>query len=563
MRIGIVISVILIIFQFASYSQIVLDEDFGEWKSLPILHADPIDANFGLEFTNIKVSNDEEFIYFLLYVGSEINLQDNNNLEIYLDTDADPNTGFLINGIGADLRYFPGQRFGFLTINNINYEVRHDQSGWVNSPTVTSNIFEFCLSRSIFTKGRLLEMQDQIQLFLRNGPTGDILPNQGVLSYQFDNEIEQAQNPFSIRKLDNEDLRILTYNALRDRIFTSTSAQNSFRNILRATQPDIICFQEIYDHSAQEVADLMDEWIPLDNSNTWSSAQEGPDIITLSKYPIIGSQNIGTNGAFKIQYDDQAILVVNAHLPCCDNEDRRQFEVDQILEYIRESKNGNAILNVTDKTPIIICGDMNFVGEAQQPTSLRDGNIINEDIFGDDLLPDWDGSEFKDAKPITTGRPFTFSWNNPSSSFSAGRLDYIIYTGSVLKLKNAYNLYTPSLSFQDLDNFRLNAIDTDNASDHLPGVADFEIGEFTSTNDLSISNLKVWPNPGSGIFNFDLSNSGFLSSIFVYDIYGREVLRLTSSSNVVDLSSLDNGIYNLKLMRDNFYYNARILKLNE
>ena len=562
MRIGLFTSLVLVLFQYASFSQITLDEELGDWKNVPLLHSDPIDANFGLEFTNLKVSNDEEFIYFLLDVGTDINLQDNNNLQIYLDTDSNPNTGFTINGIGADIRYFPGQRFGFLNINGVTFEVRHDESGWVNSPTVTSRIFEFCLKRSIFKDGRLLEMSNQIQLFFRNGPTGDVLPNEGVLNFEFDNEIEQAEEPVSIRKIDNEDLRVLTYNALRDRIFNSPSAQNSYRNILRATQPDIICFQEIYDHTAQEVADLLDEWLPLDNGIKWYSDQQGPDIITLSKYPITASQNIGTNGAFKILFDNREILVINAHLPCCDNEDRRQFEVDQILDYIRESKNGNAIVNIADKTPIIICGDMNFVGESQQPTSLRDGNIINEDIFGSDILPDWDESVFEDAKPITTGRPFTFTWNNPSSSFSAGRLDYIIYSGSVLKLKNGYNLYTPSLSIQDLDNFRLEAFDSDNASDHLPGIADFEIGEFTSTQQVSFSNLKVWPNPSNGVFNFELNEIGTEHVILVFDIFGREILQTTSTDNSIDLSLYPIGIYNLKIIRDNLIYNVQLLKLN-
>ncbi|MEL6988578.1 MAG: hypothetical protein AAGK97_12210, partial [Bacteroidota bacterium] len=134
-------------------AQITLDESLSDWTNIPLLHEDPIDASFGLELKSFKVSNDESYIYFLLDVGLEINLQSNNNLRIYIDMDKNPSTGFSINGMGADLQYFPGQRFGILEINGNTFEIEHDVSGWVHSPTVTDSIIE-SLSKKISVQSK-------------------------------------------------------------------------------------------------------------------------------------------------------------------------------------------------------------------------------------------------------------------------------------------------------------------------------------------------------------------------------------------------------------------------
>ena len=557
-RLSLIIVAGLICFQ--SQGQIILDEQLGDWEAIPVLHEDPIDAPFGLELLDLKMSNDEEYVYFLLKVGQEINLQDNNNLQLYIDTDDNPNTGFAINGIGADLRYFPGQRFGFLNVDGNSTEIEHEESGWVHAPTVTGNIFEFCLNRNIQRGSRQIEFGNQVKLFFRNGTSGDLLPNNGNLSYQLDNTIRQATPTYSISKINTSNLRVMSYNVLRDNIFNNNT-QNSFRNIFRAIRPDIICFQEIYDHSAEEVADLLNAWIPLDNQS-WFFAKQGPDIITISRYPIVEDQNVGTNGAFKIRTDDGDLLMINAHLPCCDNEEGRQFEVDQILDFIRDSKNGNATVNIQENTPIVICGDMNFVGEAQQVISLQDGNIINEDIFGEDIVPDWNGNNLIDAKPTTTGTPLSFTWFRPSSSFSAGRLDYVIFTSSVLKKRNAFNLYTPELSFDQLDRNRLNQEDTDIASDHLPSIVDFEMGDFTSLENISAIPLNIWPNPGKDIFHFQIEAPNRQVNLKVFNALGELLFSKNGLTNKsIDLSPYSSGLYFISLDSGQKLYQARILKL--
>lgn len=66
-----------------------------------------------------------------------------------------------------------------------------------------------------------------------------------------------------------------------------------------------------------------------------------------------------------------------------------------------------------------------------------------------------------------------FTWYDPESSFSPGRLDYLSFTDSVLRPVRHYVLFTPPLSEAHLRANGLQAEDAVRASDHLPLVVDF------------------------------------------------------------------------------------------
>ena len=143
------------------------------------------------------------------------------------------------------------------------------------------------------------------------------------------------------------------------------------------------------------------------------------------------------------------LLFIVAHTPCCGNDAARQVEVDAIMAFLRDAKAGTGNLQLAENAPVIIAGDMNFVGNAQQLETLLTGDIINTFPYGNDFEPDWDGSDLIDSRPYTTGLPMAFTWYREASSFSPGRLDFTIYTGSNLTLKNNYALFTDALP-QDL-----------------------------------------------------------------------------------------------------------------
>ena len=109
-------------FYYFSYSQvnrIILDEDFSDWPETP-LYEDPAgDGNiFGSDIRDFYISHDDQYIFLRIEFGSELILQDNNSIKIYLDTDNNPTTGISKNGIGAELEWSFGERRGTLWLNN-------------------------------------------------------------------------------------------------------------------------------------------------------------------------------------------------------------------------------------------------------------------------------------------------------------------------------------------------------------------------------------------------------------------------------------------------------------
>ena len=116
---------------------------------------------------------------------------------------------------------------------------------------------------------------------------------------------------------------------------------------------------------------------------------------------------------------------------------------------------------------------MNLVGYAEQLDSLLNGWISDEDKFGVSRAADWDGTGFADAIPYHTTCGEAYTWRDDERSFAPGRLDYIVYSDSVLELRNRFVLWTPDLTAAELQSLHLEADDTAKASDHLPVVADF------------------------------------------------------------------------------------------
>jgi hypothetical protein len=132
-------------------------------------------------------------------------------------------------------------------------------------------------------------------------------------------------------------------------------------------------------------------------------------------------------------------------------------------------------VDVIPKTPIVILGDMNLVGYVRQVETLLYGDILDEEKYGADIDPDWDGTPLTDLLSRHTETYHTFTWRDDETSFSPGRLDYIVYTDSVLRVAKHYILDTAELSEAKLAEYGLSADDTLLATDHLTLVVDFVI----------------------------------------------------------------------------------------
>jgi exonuclease III len=477
---------------YAQNSQIILDENVDDWQNVETVYEDPADSSdqVNIDFKKLLVTNDQNNLFMLLELTDEIILQEFNGIVLYIDTDNRAATGKSFNGIGADIEFEFGARQGKFYYQTSTFSISQSDIGLKSSPTVSSSKFEIALDRSAKSNSIEIFPVETIKIaFGQSVEDADQLPNEpGGVEYKFTDDVVYDQK-YKLGKSQSVDLRIMSYNVHRDDIFQSSLSGN-YERILSTVSPDIIGFQEIYDHTSAETAALVESFLPSGNGEQWYHAKAGPDIIVVSKFRIKSVYQIDGNGGFLLDLRpefDSDLLLLNAHPPCCQNVESRTNELDHLMSFVRDAKEDGGVLTIDENTPIAILGDMNLVSSSQTQQILTTGNLVNNSTYGPDFIPDWDNTDFDDAKPLTTGVPMTFTWYSEYESYSPGRLDYIVYSGSVMNLENSYVLFTMGMESDLLSEYGLRFRDVVDASDHLPVVADFSF-----IIPLNIS-LKLYP----------------------------------------------------------------------
>jgi endonuclease/exonuclease/phosphatase family metal-dependent hydrolase len=345
---------------------------------------------------------------------------------------------------------------------------------------------------------------DSVKLVLVEGGTsGDRVPDNGALIHEF-REVFYPYAPIALEKEDTSHLRLMSYNVLFNGL-TDPERIPHFRRIMQALQPDVIAFNELFDTEAWEVKQFMDQYLPLSNSHGWYTAKVDYGNVTASRYPIAQTWEVYPGrriSAFLIDLPNQYpenLLAINAHLKCCNADETRQDEVDAIAAFYRDIKAPEGDITLPTNTPFILMGDLNLVGDRQQLETLTTGNIINEQKYGPDEYPDWDQSFLHDLRSYHSDARETYTWWDAESSFYPGRLDFMIYTQSVLKVEKHFLLRTGTMGSSRLQQYGLEQNDTREASDHLPKVADFTFK--TANGDRSrldkVPPFHVYPNPST------------------------------------------------------------------
>ena len=557
-------------------ARIWMDGNFSDWDTIPPLYSDAIgDQQSGdIDFGVLKVANDDRFVFFYIEIGDELNMQDDNEITLYLDTDNNASTGIPINGIGAEVKWIFGERWGTYTYR---YTIYHQYIGLVTAPTVTSDRFEIAIDRTISLFGQELFPQNSFRIvFHDNGPGNDYLPDVGdIVSYSFDNYTLPPIIPTSLKKAASLDLRAMTYNVLSNNIF-DPALYDTFDRILSAIEPDIIAFEEIYYHTANDVKQLVESILPSGTGEQWyCQGISGDDIYAVSRFPILESYALNKSGAFLIDLYtriDSDLLFIVAHLSFGSYNEARQLEIDEMMAFIREAKEPGGTLTLEENTPILITGDLNLVGYAQQLETLLTGDIVNPQ-FGPDFTPDWDGTDFGDLCARLTDIPMFYTWYSASSSYYPGRLDFMIYSDYVLSSERKFVMFTPEMHADTLGVYGLIADDVTNASDHIPLVSDFKVLEPTSvSNPPQNSGFKLWnsPNPfsSSTVLSFSTTRHIDNPEIIIYNIIGQKIKVLSGSETHSENKSIytfewdgsDNngnnvpeGVYFYKIDEDNIY----------
>ena len=507
---------------------IVIDGLFDDWQEVPVTITDPEgDYNYD-DWAELKITNDDDFIFFKISLHSEETLLQNwNNFYLYIDADRDSLTGHPFRGMGAELAWHFGYRTGQYFEQDGIIDLWQNDITLRQAPTVTSTEFEIAIARGSF----VLSDPDSIAvIFSSFYDTGDYMPDswEGVV-YQLDTTVVGPAAPILLEKTGT---RLVTYNTLYTGIL-EPDRQPKFQRIIQALDPDIIALQE---HSEwNEIGDIISSWFPED---TWYQGYTFRDLVVLSKYPIINQANLISSERTMcalLQTDDPInpyLLILNSHFSCCDNDDDRQEQVDELVQVLREWRlNDNGPFDLPEGTPMFHVGDFNFVGYREQIETVTAGNIQDEGNYGSDFPLDWDGTAITDLFSRQTHKRMAYTWRSDGSSFNPGKLDYVLYTDSNLSILNHFVLNTLVMPDSVLNEWELEAEDTNEASDHLPRIVDFMVTDLGITGELDLPQQYILSYPYPNPFNpqvmipITLAREAHIQ-LRIYDIHGRLVISI-------------------------------------
>ncbi len=492
-------------YALAERASIVIDGLFDDWANISPAYSD-IEGEVApgqVDFLNLWLADDEDFLFCRLETVEEFDPSENNQVVLYIDADDNPSTGLAVGGIGAEVEWRLGARGGIVYLGDGSIVTfRYRNIRFRGAPTDDASEFEFAIGRNEI----IADAGFRIRILWVDEGSGDRLPGEGeTVSYTFDQG--DALPPLNLLSFERDlpnDLRVATYNVLFDNLF-NPNAQPGFQRQLQAVEPDIISFQEIYDHSVSATVDLVSQWLSLPEGETWHGAGRfvpNNDTIIVSRFPILNTwQLFGSNtttGNLAALIDTESalsrkLLLIDAHLPSGSNDFSRQQEIDQIMAFIRDAKEEGGALTMEPETPIMITGDLNLVGRSRQLRNLLDGDILDEGRFGPDVIPDWDGTDFADLIARHSDAPMGYTWRSDGGSggFWPGHLDFIIYSDSVLEAGNHFIVYTPEMPAQRLAQYGLQIIDSF-SSDHMMLVGDFRIPVADALGGTDFATAPGW-----------------------------------------------------------------------
>jgi endonuclease/exonuclease/phosphatase family metal-dependent hydrolase len=548
--------------------KITIDGQFEDWLVVPTTMVDDSEEGSTEDFADLQITNDNDFLFLRFsFNDGEHLLQDLNSMRLFIDTDNNNQSGYQIHGIGAELEWCFGCRGG--TYHSPTGQISIDQADIVlrSAPTITSTEFEMALGFSSIpmTMGDT-QIPDTIAVVLASSDMLDFMPDlPGQIRYAIDRNEFDLPVPIPLASDHVRHIRVLTYNTLAGGLL-HINRQDHFYRIMQALKPDIMAFQE--QSGGDQVTSLMRDWF---QERSIYGVEMGNNNIVVSRYPILNQALItGSGRTMAVLLHTESVLganllILNSHLACCTNNESRQHDADEIIMVMRKWYAGQGPFDIPEKTPIIHLGDFNLVGYSQQLKTLTEGDILDEDTFGEDFFPDWDNSPLADLFSRHTSIRMGYTWRNDNESFSPGKLDYILFTDSVIEPGNHFILNTLAMSETELEKYGLLSDDTNLASDHLPRIMDIASVEPVSGVEKSggpheFRLYQSYPNPfnPSTIINYELPITNDVE-LSVYNALGQKVITLVAERQAAgsyqvewDASEMASGTYYYRIRAGEF-----------
>lgn len=514
-----------------SLARVVSDGVYDDWSGVPVAFTDPT-GDHGtsvVDIRNVWLANDEDYVYVRFEVGSLVH-RDESQLNIYFDVDRNAATGWPVQNIGSDfvLQFHEHRGEEQTSSTFAASRLEHADLSYVAAPTVGAVEYELRIRRDVVLPIRGTEIFAGLDFDIvfegqnSGGSSREWAPDDlGGHHYTLAAGTLPPYSTISLEKDNPAFVRTVSWNMLWGGLI---ERPEPFNRILAALEPDIILFQEAADIQWWEIRNRLNEILPLGggaqwqvywaNNNAvasrWSSSMWAGDTIP--------STNRGQAMALVDLPDadhDADLYVINAHFKCCggmggSEDDQRQTQSDAEVNWFRDLREPGGYVDLPADTPFFIAGDFNMVGGPQPLETLLDGNILDESTFGSDSPPDWDGSNLADAVPWHNAAPAAYTWRSETSWYPPGRLDYFLYTDSVMSVAKSFVLDTEDMSAGNLAAYGLLTQDSAEASDHLPIIVDFNLGEpgpgdENGDGKVDLDDFAVFcdclTGPGSGIIS--------------------------------------------------------------
>lgn len=477
-----------------AFREIVIDGDTAEWPARAAAYSD------------------EHYVYVRFTLAAEqITLQSSpRTVALFLDIDGNPATGQVMNdpalgGLGVDmvLRFSPpaknnspGVGVDLHALDSQGNKTKLSVADYdiVFAPTYSSSWYELRICRTPGTSATAPPISLPTTGLL--GP-GKVTGVAGVLSSGAALPLIMACERFEVttdvvcpggRRLSDlappeksaNAVRIVSWNVL-----ATGALQNPepFARILRTLNPDVLLLQEWDQGDAQSVKQWLSKHVsgaPANGASTdiaWhvikapGTMANGGAVLIASKFPLTSHEGDRLTCSYKDDDGKTAvkpirfvsataqspigpILLGSTHFKSRGFKDsvedrRRMAEAAAINKYISAGQ-----------FPAIrvIAGDINLVG-SRPPLDLLRAQI------------DSDGSDLKPADALVLGDAAFYSWRDPSTPFTPGRLDWLVYSDSTVDANTAFVLDTDRLADPALTRLGLQRDDS-RASDHLPVVVD-------------------------------------------------------------------------------------------
>lgn len=449
---------------------ILLDGRFDDWAGLaPVATAPTHSASdSSVNFSKLWITDDAEYLFLRLELDRDILLQEQNGITLYLDVDDDPNTGEPINGLGVEIGFTFGERQGWAGTpsDTIEYEVL----GLRLAPTTAARAFEIGLAwqaSPVLEELQFGARPFRIALVDKRGASA--MP---TVLYRPQKARRPAAAAFDFEKQDSAHFRLVTHNVNRRHFDADKRA--AFTRVYSALQPDLLLLEEAYAGTAAEILDYFRPALGASLSGEWYAYKAGEEAtVVLSPVPATEVIPLGNSAAYLLDlrpfYDTDLALVVLS-MPCCRQDSARQAEADRIMAFVRDLQTPGGTVTIPANTPIVLAGDANLVGPIQQQRTLTHGEIQDTTTYGPPFAPDWDQSPLTDLFPRHLQRPMTYTWLG--EGFAPSRLDYILFSDSVLDIGKNFVFDTAGLPQAILDRYRLQAEDAAKTYKHYPVVAD-------------------------------------------------------------------------------------------